>query len=439
MSAAAGSAEPVAENEQPEAAAAYEPEELDDTDPEEELPPQDVAPPPKGTILQIGTMEQGISNITTKAWLELARVPPQGGLMHSTFGAMASMHSVYAFRCRQDPGTDEYEKVYVVKGDGAVLVFDSDGDDFDYEAIGIGKGFLAQQAFEDAWRKGYLQLAGGPDPSLSPPAEAAAPRADELPELDPDVMAPLGGRLAVAYEKDDAYHWYGGVVDSVDPAGGRWIAFDNGDVEHLPLAEVREILALKGLKQLSVEEGGMIANETDHPMAAAIVWHKEGRMPSALPAGVLIGDTKEVVGGVPVYESFVVNGEAFTGTKELNMELGAATTRARTPTPRSAGNLKRGFHTFKRGNKVAMVLKNTDGAVTRYMATVFAVQHVKSQGHKYLHLVDDDTTTFFVARFTEWSRTLRQPDGDGDADDDELVDTLSSEQAPSMPPSTRHQ
>ena len=362
---------------------------------------QEVQEPPAG-VLQLSVQgAEGMVHIPTVSWAQLARTPPPEGLVRSTFDCAISANSVCAFRARwEDAGSHDFEKVLLLKRDGAVLLYNSDG-----TAL-ASRHEMSMEDFMHCWGNGHLQLAGGPVSSTAPPSNQ-----------DPDVVAALGARVALAYEREAGkFYWYGGCVDSVDAQGGRWFCCDDGDVVHMPLPEVSESIKLKGLRLLPTDDGGMIASETGYPMAASIVWHREGRMPKAAPVGVLIGDTKQPVGETPVYQAFVVNQAVFGQDGEL-----APARPSRSAPAASARQHWRGFHTFRRGDKVEMVVNGNT-----YRATVFGVQYTgkESLSHqKYLLLIDDESSTYFVARFTDWSRVLLQPGGH--VDQDSHVLTLS--------------
>ena len=361
---------------------------------------------------------QGLVKINVqKPWSEVARIAPPEGLRQVTYESTVSVNEVHAFRRRQVADAEEYDQVFVVAGDGAVAVVNQDGSDVDDEEHGILKGFMPMQRFLAAWHDGLLTHAGGPAPcSIELPSAAVAP------DMDPDVVAPLGGRAALAYEDGGNFNWYGCTVAAVHADGARVLACDDGEVVVMPIAELRAVMAAKGIKPLNAAEGGMKANKTGYPVAADVVWYKEGRMSDAAAVGVLLGDEQHVLGGgVSVYQACVLNPEAYNQDGEL---IGAE--------PRSSrGARQRGgkcLNTYRRGNKVEMQVEDTT-----YYAHVFGVGFSgkdTSPRLKYMLLRDASTRVFFVARFGVFSRTLLQ--ADADVNDDEQVVTMADDEVQTM-------
>ena len=363
---------------------------------------------------------QGLVKINVqKPWSEVARIAPPEGLRQVTYESTVSVNEVHAFRRRQVADAEEYDQVFVVAGDGAVAVVNQDGSDVDDEEHGILKGFMPMQRFLAAWHDGLLTHAGGPAPcSIELPSAAVAP------DMDPDVVAPLGGRAALAYEDGGNFNWYGCTVAAVHADGARVLACDDGEVVVMPIAELRAVMAAKGIKPLNAAEGGMKANKTGYPVAADVVWYKEGRMSDAAAVGVLLGDEQHVLGGgVSVYQACVLNPEAYNQDGEL---IGAEPRSSRGA--RQRGGKCKVLNTYRRGNKVEMQVEDIT-----YYAHVFGVGFSgkdTSPRLKYMLLRDASTRVFFVARFGVFSRTLLQ--ADADVNDDEQVVTMADDEVQTM-------
>ena len=239
----------------------------------------------------------------------------------------------------------------------------------------------------------------------------------------------IGARVAMCF--GDPPTWYGGFVDEFVAAADSYIcAFDDGDLRQLSFDLIQSSLASKIFRFPEEGEltGGLVNNLTGYPAAALVVRHREGRASEDWSVGVLVGLTKYTLGDDPMYVAFHVADDSFFGTTTPAVQRKTRSTQDENEKKQSiqAVKDKRGFHTFRRGDKVQFM--EVEQHETCY-AYVFAVTWTNPQkggpSPKYLVLQEEASKSFFVGFYTQWQRV--QSEG-ADADNDFEAQTLTAEE-----------
>ena len=379
---------------------------------------------PKRTIVLV-TPEQ---EVTCAKWPDLAQAPICFDLKPGSFVAFTKVGDVFAFRDRNNFEEDCVRKVFVLRAEACVYIFDKDGCPIDEPAENVDNGRQdihdPDKGFVADWEQGFYKLS---QPVQLKPAEAEL-EVEEREELDGeqsafDSMLAVNQRIAKAYAEGTGVFWYSGFVAEVDSeTGARLVAFDDGDLITFCHEQLEKEERSGMLKPFNRNEGGMVANQTGKPMAERVAYNKVGKPKGNGDAvGVLIG-LVTTVAGQTVHEAFIASEPA----------LRAAALRSRAASKRNRDQIDllseeerianwtndRGFSTFRRKDLVQFMNPRgspdepTSEAIV--VGVIFGEKQMDMQGRKCLILAEraGDTYAFFPGRFQEWQRCVRTSAGD---------------------------
>ena len=112
-------------------------------------------------------------------------------------------------------------------------------------------------------------------------------------------------------------------------------------------------LATGHLKPCPAEKLGVVLNTEGLPMAAKVMYHKEGRG-KPLPVGVLVGATQEKVGGETVFVRFHVCSATFAAPQPqpVTTARGRRTACVSQQAKGQSIQERYAYHTFRRGDRV---------------------------------------------------------------------------------------
>ena len=352
-------------------------------------------------------LQVGDTTVTSCSWSELAAVAST--LTIENFEKDCPVHKAVAFE--QFPDSDEFcLPLFVVRcpdvshslsgtSSSMIFIFDKQGRQHARKTMAdFLKDWREDCSGDDGHGGLSLMLRGGPLGSVPSSEEALAEKLEEKAQA----IAPIRGRVRMAYgsgTEADPLHWYGGTVDHINEDGARVIACDDGCVETYTLKDIERSLQAGGFEALDASAGGVYKNQTGRPKAECFAWAKFGREKKGKIVGVLIGADDFIGGGTQLYQSFVVNKDAFTLDEQEEGETNVST-RAREKEQENLASKQDqlGLHTFRRGDKV--VYKSNPKAI----AFVSALSFPKT-GPKYLVLQEEASSLFFIGGYTESSHS----------------------------------
>jgi len=368
----------------------------------------------------------------TLAWEQVEAVK---GLTIESFAEHAGQHQPYAFYDRDSFATDEWRRVYCVRGLDCVHVFDESGNASEDTSHPAGRHPLVVEKWDDPahtasflpeWKEGYYKLpeTEGRGPRTQPPTPVPSPSPFEK-------IAGVGNRIKVAMEEEQgtAVKWFGGVIfaeETIKEVERFRVAWDDGTMTAPKKTDLEELFRNDMLDAATEEEGGIIKNVTGYAMADDVTY-LHGK-----PVGVLVGKGDTLLANVPIHESYFVNKECFKDAEPSR--------KSRSATPDAAPMNEQdryGFHTFRRGDVVEYIFKSDttefglkDGQSAH--ACVYGLNvHDKNsgkQGHKFLILYEEESEIFFVGCAARWRRMpAAESSSTFDVDDDDAVKRMGSE------------
>ena len=375
------------------------------------------------------------SRVKTPLWEELAESLPEKlkAIDGKSAAAVEELpeHTVLPLLDRNCL-TSPWRRVFVVldKQGNCVHIFDEAAFAIDEAADGVVKGVQQlhgdEGTFLNDFTNGYY-------------APAATPEFEELSEKDGDgdqgdngaaenaeLRAGLqtGARFSMCFGDPPA--WYGCMVDEYIQETDRYLcALDDGDLRLIPFDVFVQSAAANVLKFPKEGEvlGGLVNSVDGYPTAAVVVRHKEGRSPDARPVGVLVGETSYKLGPEPLYTSFHVADNSFLRCPDADSQ-GKRSTRS-TDADKEEASIeaikdRRGFHTFRRGDKMSFTeIENGETCIAIVFAVSWTNPRKGGPSPKYVVLQEEASGAFFLGMYTQWKRihngVVADPDDDGSA------------------------
>ena len=383
------------------------------------------------------------SRVTTQAWEELAASLPENfkAIDGKSAAAVEKLpdHTVLPLWDRNCFNTP-WRRVFVVldtKGvqGPCVHVFDEAGLALDEPDEGVDRGVQLlhgdEGTFIDDFTNGYYAPAHEPEfdeQNLDGDGDKGKDGGENA-ELRAGLA--IGARFCMCFGDPPA--WYGCMVDEfVQPTDSYLCALDDGDLRLIPFHVFVTSQAASVLRFPTADEmaDGLVNNVGGYPTAAVVVRHKEGRSPDARPVGVLVGETTYKLGELPLYTSYHVADDSFFRSPEADTQ-GKRSTRSSTDEGNQEASLevlkdRRGFHTFRRGDKVSFTeLEEGETCVAIVFAVSWKNPEKGGPSPKYVVLQEEASGVFFLGMYTQWKRIHRGVAAD--TDDDGTAQALTAE------------